>query len=93
MEKHFSIAEAKNSLPAIVHLVEEGQTVRITRHGKPVAVLMSIREYERMNKSKSDFWRALMAFRSSLDQEGIEIDDTDFEALRDQTTGREVGWS
>jgi antitoxin Phd len=93
MEKNFSIAEAKNRLPAIVHLVEEGQAVRLTRHGKPVAVMLSIQDYEKMNKSKGDFWRALMAFRSSLDQEGIEIDDSDFEALRDQTTGREVSWS
>ena len=93
MEKNFSIAEAKNRLPAIIHLVEDGQAVRLTRHGKPVAVLMSIREFERMNKSKGDFWRALMAFRSSLEEEGIAIDDSDFEALRDQTPGREVNWS
>jgi len=34
-----SIAEAKSHLPQLVRAVEEGETVVITRHGKPVACL------------------------------------------------------
>lgn len=32
-----SIAEAKNRLPELIRAVESGETVVITRHGKPVA--------------------------------------------------------
>lgn len=32
-----SIAEAKNRLPELIRAVEDGDTVIITRHGKPVA--------------------------------------------------------
>jgi prevent-host-death family protein len=32
-----SVAEAKNRLPELIHAVEEGEKVVITRHGKPVA--------------------------------------------------------
>jgi prevent-host-death family protein len=32
-----SIAEAKNRLPELIRAVENGETVVITRHGKPVA--------------------------------------------------------
>jgi prevent-host-death family protein len=32
-----SIAEAKNRLPELIRAVEDGETVVITRHGKPVA--------------------------------------------------------
>jgi len=32
-----SIAETKNRLPALIRAVESGETVVITRHGKPVA--------------------------------------------------------
>ena len=32
-----SIAGAKNRLPALIRAVEDGETVVITRHGKPVA--------------------------------------------------------
>jgi prevent-host-death family protein len=54
MEKQFSIAEAKSKLPAIIHSVEDGPSVKLTRHGKPVAVLLSIREYEQLAKNKMD---------------------------------------
>ena len=46
MQKQFSIAEAKNRLPTLVHYVEKGPSVKLTRWGKPVAVLLSIEEYE-----------------------------------------------
>ena len=44
MQKQFSISEAKNRLPSIIHIhyVEEGPYVELTRRGKPVAVLLSI---------------------------------------------------
>ena len=34
-----SIAEAKNRLTELIRAVEDGETVVITRHGKPVAQL------------------------------------------------------
>lgn len=34
-----STAEAKNRLPELIRAVESGETVVITRHGKPVAQL------------------------------------------------------
>lgn len=89
MEKQFSIAEAKNKLPAIVHSVEEETFVKLTRHGKPVAVLISIREFERLTRRKEGFWNALTEFRQDLMKENIKITDTDFEGLRDRSLGRE----
>jgi prevent-host-death family protein len=35
-----SIATAKNRLPELIHAMEEGENVVITRHGKPVAQLV-----------------------------------------------------
>ena len=34
-----SIAAAKNRLPELIHAMEEGEDIVITRHGKPVAQL------------------------------------------------------
>lgn len=34
-----SVAEAKNRLPALIRAMEDGETVIITRHGRPVAWL------------------------------------------------------
>ena len=90
MQKQFSISEAKNKLPTIVHYVEKGPFVELTRWGKPVAVLLSIQEYERLSRKYSGFWRALSEFRRKVEDEGIEISDRDFKGLRDQSSGREV---
>lgn len=88
MAKQFSIAEAKGKLPAIIHSVEDGPSVQLTRHGKPVAVLLSIREYELLMLKKKGFWSALMEFRNAIEKEDIKITDEDFEGLRDTSFGR-----
>ena len=89
MEKRYTIAEAKSNLPAIIHTVEDGPSVKLTRHGKPVAVLLSIREYEQLAKNKMGFWSALTKFRNILEKENIKITDADLADLRDTSTGRE----
>ncbi len=90
MQKQFSIAEAKNRLPTIIHSVEKGPSVELTRRGKPVAVLLSIQEYERLSRKYSGFWNAISEFRRKAEDEGIEISDRDFKGLRDLSSGREV---
>jgi antitoxin Phd len=91
MQKQFSIAEAKNRLPTIVHSVENGPSVELTRRGKPVAVILSIQEYERLSRKYTGFWSALSQYRRKVENEGIEISDRDFKGLRDLSSGREVG--
>ena len=93
MENQYSIAEAKNKLPSIIHSVEKGPSVMLTRYGKPVAVLLSIQEYERLNLKKQGFWRALKTFHKLIEKENIVISNSDFKRLRDSSPGREVDWS
>ena len=89
MDKQFSIDDAKSKLRALIYSVEDGQSVKLTRHGKPVAVLSSIHDYELLSKNRMDFWKALSDFRSRLALEDISITDADFEGIRDASTGRE----
>lgn len=35
------IFEAKNKLPYFIHLAEDGETIQLTRHGKPVARIIA----------------------------------------------------
>lgn len=90
MPEQFSIAEAKNKLTSLIHRVEDGTPVQFTRRGKPVAVLLSVQEYQRLTENQKDFWEALVDFRESITEEGVEITDTDFEGVRDNTSGRKV---
>ena len=90
MQKQYTISEAKNRLPSIIHYVETGPSVELTRRGKPVAVLLSVQEYERLSRKYTGFWNAVLEFRRKVESEGIEISDGDFKGLRDLSSGREV---
>jgi prevent-host-death family protein len=88
--KSFSIADARNRLTRVVHEVETGQPVELTRRGKPVAVIVSAREFERLARRRGCFSSALRRFRTEnhLQKEGI--DPRLFVKIRDASPGREV---
>lgn len=86
-----SIAEAKNHLPRIVQEAETGEVVHITRRGKPVAVLLSDREYARLMEARQGFVDFAGEWRKNMLARGIEFPvDADFEQLRDNRPGREA---
>lgn len=88
MENQYTISEAKNRLPSIVHSVESGPSVKLTRRGRPVAILLSIKEYEKLVNKNIGFWNALINFRKQVEE--IAISDSDFEGLRDRSSGRAI---
>ncbi len=47
-----SIYEARNNFSALVKSAEEGEVVELTRYDKPVAVIISYAEYEKLEDSK-----------------------------------------
>jgi prevent-host-death family protein len=93
LEDQYTISEAKNRLSALVHSLGKGPIVKLTRHGRPVAVLISIQEYERLVQKKEGFWAALTDFRRQANVQQFEISDKDFEDLRDDSCGRVFEWS
>ena len=96
MAKQYSIAEARDHLPRIVHEVEDGGPVELTRRGKPVAVVVSIRDYERKPRRgrKKDFWEALVEWRAKNWREIREanLGPEYFDSLRDRSPGRDWQW-
>ena len=92
MTKQYSIAQARNSLPSIVHEVEGGRSIELTRRGKPVAVVMSLRDFRDLTAGRRDFGAALAAFRATTDPRELGFTDEDFTGLRDHTRGRDFSW-
>ena len=92
MTKHYSIAEAKNNLPRLVHEAEKGRFVEINRRGKPVAVLVSLDDFRRHHpEPRGNFWEAYQRWRRSVDPKDLE--DPDFlEGVRDRSPGRDFKW-
>jgi prevent-host-death family protein len=88
MTRKVSVAEAKGKLPSIIHEVEQGSRVEITRHGKPVAVMVPTGDYERLREKGRGFWSDLGRVRKVMASEGITVEDSDFLDLRDTAGGR-----
>lgn len=82
----FSIAEAKSQFAHLVNQAESGLAVRITRRGKPVAVLMSGAEYERLSAPREGLLAFTASMRSQAAAAGIPLfDDGALGGLRDQS--------
>ena len=77
MSDAYSIAEAKNNLSGLVHEAEQGHPVRLTRRGKPVAVLISTEQYERLSKP-----------RKKIEWSAVVIDTKNFKFDRDEANER-----
>ncbi|HZQ08815.1 MAG TPA: type II toxin-antitoxin system Phd/YefM family antitoxin [Anaerolineae bacterium] len=92
MFKTFSIAEARHSLAELVHQLERQPIIHLTRRGKPVAVLLSQREFERLTATRTPFWDAYTVFRKSFDLVALDIEPNIFHDTRDRSLGREMEW-
>jgi len=62
-----SLSEAKAQLAGLVHAAEGGEVVHISRHGKPVAVLLSEQAYAALQgqQQRSKLWEAIAQWRSA----------------------------
>jgi prevent-host-death family protein len=90
MTRSYSIAKARDQLARIVHRAERGQPVELTRHGKPVAIVVSKVSFERLVSKDRDFVQAVEEFRETHDMESLNIDPGIFEDVRDKSPGRKV---
>jgi prevent-host-death family protein len=83
MSKTYSVAEARDRLPSVLHEVEAAGPVEITRHGRPVAVVLSIADYHRLSGARPDLWPAYLAWRARC-----TLSDADVDALADPSRDR-----
>ena len=90
MTRRYSIAEARSNLPTIVNQAEAGQEIELTRRGKPVAVVVSLREFARLRSARAPFAEAYRRFLATHALEEIGLDEACLEVLRDATPGRTV---
>jgi prevent-host-death family protein len=85
MDRTCSIAEARNDLSGVVREAESGRPVTLSRRGRPVAVLVSARQYERMAGQRPSLAEAIQHFRA---EHATALDDADWLPPRDPASGR-----
>ena len=91
MSERRSISEARSNLPKLVREPERGRKVELTRRGEPVAVLIGLRQLERITSGYRSFADAYRDFRRYVDLADLAIDpDEVFAGAREDAPGREV---
>ena len=90
MTKKYSIAEARSNLPSIVDDAQSGQEIELTRRGEPVAVVLSIRELEKLRRGRRSFAEAYGDFLERHVPEDIGVSPVFIRSLRNRTKGRRV---
>ena len=88
-DKCYTVTQAYQDFSDILNFVEEGHSVELTRHGNPVAVVVSVEEYRAMHAfHQGDFWQVLQDFRqehvhdlSDIDEVIDEVRDTPSEGV------------
>jgi prevent-host-death family protein len=90
MRQKYSIAQARAPLASIIHQVEAGTPVELTRRGKTVAVMLSCRDYERLSGRPVSFKDTCDAFLKKYDLKKIGIGKRFLVGIRDMGPGRKV---
>ena len=81
MRNVWQLQEAKNKLSKLVNEAENDGPQIITRHGEQVAVVLSMEDYSRLVKPKTD----LVDFFQSSPFVGVELD-----LARDSSLDRDI---
>ncbi len=85
-EREYSVAQARDMLAALVHAAERGRPVRITRRGKPAAVLISESEFRRSRRGPGHgLGEAILAWRARYG--GVELTIAQLDSWRDRRAG------
>ncbi len=90
MSRQYSIAEARASLSAIIDQAESGQQIELTRRGKPVALVISLDEFARLQGNRPQFGEAYGEFLQTHSLSELGLNKGYFEATRSREQGRNV---
>lgn len=91
MTDSLSIADARRNLPTLIREAENGKAVELTRHGKPVAVLVGRRQYDQLTAGRHSFADAYRHFAQVTDLVELALDpDALFADTRESIPGRDI---
>ena len=88
MTDQYSIAEARHNLAALVRKLEKQPLIEITRRGTPVAILMSLQEFQRLSAGWVGFWEAYSQYIENVNLADLNIEASVFEGVRSPEPGR-----
>ena len=91
-DKCYTVTQVSQQLSDILNFVEQGHSVELIRHGKPVAMVVPIAKNQTFHAlAHSDFWHALQDFQQQYSDDFIDVDEV-FADIREASSGRKVSW-
>ena len=90
MPKRMTTAQARRDWAKVLRSAERGTAVEVTRNGQPVAAVISIDQYRKLQETKKETLSDVIAqFRANVNPRDLEGPDLWTDA-RDHSPGREV---
>jgi len=88
MSETYSIAEARKQFTQIIRSVEESETVTVMRHGKAVAVILSIEDYNRFKQfaPQKDFISQYHQYRNKWQDIAVGNEEDSWAEVRDTSS-------
>jgi len=80
------IAEAKNNLSHLIHQLDKEENIQITRHGKPVAVMMSQAHYKKLSSPTKSLNTAILNWREQQDELSDGLSDDTLQTIRAESS-------
>ena len=90
MARRYSIVDARSHLPAIIDDAESGLEIELTRRGRPVAVVVSSREFARLRGRQRHFRDVYRQFLARYPLLEVGVDHKFAASTRDRSAGRDV---
>lgn len=89
--KTSTIAEAKNNLSQLIHQLDSDEAIHLTRHGKPVAVMLSEANYQKLTQKNNGLFQAIQQWRGQLNSDSA-LTDAELKQIREAGQEREFSW-
>jgi prevent-host-death family protein len=86
-----TMTQARAAFAKVLTRAERGDAVEVTRGGKPVAVIVSVQQYDEATARAELPSKAFRAFMAALDRRALGGHDP-WKGLRDRSAGRDFNW-
>ena len=86
-----TIAEAKNNLSQLIYKLEADETIHLTRHGKPVAVMLSEANYQKLIHKNNSLYQAIQQWRNEL-KDDVALTEAELKNIRNSSQERVFSW-
>lgn len=86
-----TIAEAKNNLSQLIYQLEADETIHLTRHGKPVAVMLSEANYQKLIHKNNSLYQAIQQWRNDL-KDDVALTEVELKNIRTCSQERAFSW-